>query len=360
MQSGGRDQNASPAHGHGHGQGQQWDQLAQQQYLADQMQQQQAIVNLQQQAQVALLAAQIHHQHRDDITKKQNNHYYHTTLQNNQQYLSLQQQQQRLFALPQQPQTQQASAPGDQREQLAAQVQANLLARNRRQKNLDDAETRARFESIPNTNPTANLRSPYGVGNTARASPFARSDSMWSANSTVPKSENPTPFVPFSRAQNTTSAATVPKPAQATALSALLSRRAQAPVVPEVAEKLAAKVELKSVDTSRVPSTTTTAQVSPVSTTSAKVEEEEAKQVPEATANKPSALGLGRPKTHVSNLSQNRPVRAWSTPSAPTTTGTVPTPRSVSQPATVMHPVRQPLGPPGNMDKLKEENFKSL
>ena len=326
------------------------------------MQQQQAIVSLQQQAQVALLAAQIHHQHRDDITKKQNNHYlqFPTNSHDNQQYMSLQQQQQQLFALPQQPSIQRSHAPSDQREQLAAQVQANLLARNRRQKNLDDAETRARFESIPNTNPTASLRSPYGVGNTARASPFARSDSMWSANSTAPKPENATPFVPFSRAQTTTPAATVPKPAQATALSALLSRRAQAPVVPEVAEKLAAKVELKSVDTSRVPSTTTTAQVSPVSTTSAKVEEEEAKQVPEATANKPSALGLGRPKTHVSNLSQNRPVRAWSTPSAPTTTGTVPTPRSVSQPATVMHPVRQPLGPPGNMDKLKEENFKSL
>jgi hypothetical protein len=331
------------------------------------MQHQQAFVSLQHQAQVALLAAQIHHQHQDDITKKQD-HYNQANLQHNQQYMSLlqqhqQQQQQRLFALLEQsPPGQHYPSPSGQREQLAAQVQANYLARSTRQKNLDDAETRARFESIPNTSPSASLRSPYGVENTARASPFARSDSMWSANSTAPKNENTTSFGQFSRPQNTATTvpqSQVPKPSQGTALSALLSRRAQAPIVSELSEKPTINVELKSVDTSRVPSTTTTAQVSPVSTTSAKVDEE---QVPEP-ATKPSALGLGRPKTHVSDLSLNRPVRAWSTPSAPTTTAATvptPTPRSVSQPATVMHPVRQPVGPPGNMERLKEENFKSL
>jgi hypothetical protein len=289
--------------------------------------------------------------------------------------MSIQQQQQRLFALQQSQIQQSYLTPSDQRDQLAAQVQANLLARTRRQKNLDDAETRARFESVPNT--TSNLRSPFGTENTARVSPFARGDSMWSASPATPSTpsggieQNTASFGHFSRqigapqGQSTrapiqTQAGQAPKTAQGpgtSSLSALLSRRGQ----PASSTDLARDT---SVQAARAPLAANPIQSSPTALTpndsGDKPEAQDARSVQDATTAIRS-LGLGRPKTNVSNLAAQRPTRAWSTPANPTSVAST-APRSASQPITsaAVHAVRQPFGPPGNMDRLKEENFKSL
>ena len=111
--------------------------------------------------------------------------------------------------------------------------------------------------------------------------------------------------------------------------------------------------EAYSTESSRTTSATTTVLASPT-----QISEKDAESEKPETAIK--ALGLGRP-----NIQQNRPVRAWSTPSGTATSTAIntpiPTPRSASQPInTAVHAVRQPFGPPGNMEKLKEENFKSM
>ena len=315
---------------------------------------------IQNQARLALLAAQLQQQQ----DKHSQDQYY------KQQQQTIQQQQQRLFALSnqQQQQQQQQQLPVSQpqqsveRERLAAQVQANLLARTTRQKNLDDAETRARFESIPNT-PT-NLRSPFGADNTARVSPFARPDSMWGAgptatktSTTTGKGENaPISFSQFrsqatipSVQQQPSTQTTQVKPSQG--LSALLARRGQ--VQAPITTKDNSVDEVYSTESSRATLISTTALATPTSLLSDKDTDEKTEPT-----NTIKALGLGRP----AHLSQ-RPVRAWSTPSGASTaiSTPIPTPRSASQPlTTAVHAIRQPFGPPGNIDKLKEENFKSM
>jgi len=323
-----RDQNISPIpHGYGHNQRAQQD-------LFRQMQQEQ-YTSLQHQARLALIAAQLQQQ--------QEKHSLEQFLKQQ----TIQQQQQRLFAINQQ------QAPIE-RERLAAQVQANLLARTTRQKNLDDAETRARFESVPNT-PT-NLRSPFGVENTARVSPFARPDSMWSATTPVTvKAEvtsTPSTFSQFRPQPAPTPSVRQQAPTKPTGLSAILSRRGQ-PQVPSLTNDKPTD-EVYSTESSRTTSATTTVLASPTQISEKDAESEK----PETTAIK--ALGLGRP-----NIQHNRPLRAWSTPSGTATSTAIntpiPTPRSASQPInTAVHAVRQPFGPPGNMEKLKEENFKSM
>jgi hypothetical protein len=297
--------------------------------------QQEQYTALQHQAKLALLAAQLQQQQE----KQSLDQYYKQQ--------TIQQQQQRLFAINQ-PQ------PPIERERLAAQVQANLLARTTRQKNLDDAETRARFESVPNT-PT-NLRSPFGVENTARVSPFARPDSMWSATTPVTvKSEvtsTPSTFSQFRQQPASTPSVQQQPPTRSQGLSAILSRRGQAQIPVLTNDKLTD--ELYSTESSRTTSATTTVLDSPTLISEKDAESEKA----ETTAVK--ALGLGRP-----NAQLNRPVRAWSTPSGTADSTAIntpiPTPRSASQPInTAVHAVRQPFGPPGNMEKLKEENFKSM
>jgi hypothetical protein len=307
----------------------------------------------------------------DEYVKKSHDPYY-----NQSHHMSVQQQQQRLFALQQSQIQQGYLTPSDHRDQLAAQVQANLLARTRRQKNLDDAETRARFESVPNT--TSNLRSPFGTENAARVSPFARGDSMWSASPATPSTpsggneqSNAVSFGQFSRqvsapqsqptrAPVPNQAGQAPKTAQGpgtSSLSALLSRRGQ----PASSTDL---VRDTSVQATRAPLAANPIQSSPTALTpndsGDKPEAKDARSVQDATTAIRS-LGLGRPKTNASNLAAQRPTRAWSTPANPTSVPTT-APRSVSQPNTssAVHAVRQPFGPPGNMDRLKEENFKSL
>jgi hypothetical protein len=322
-----RDQNISPPipHGYGHNQRTQQD-------LYRQMQQEQ-YTSLQHQARLALLAAQLQQQQEKHALEQ-----YHKQQ-------TIQQQQQRLFAIHQQ-------QPPVERERLAAQVQANLLARTTRQKNLDDAETRARFESVPNT-PT-NLRSPFGVENTARVSPFARPDSMWSATTPVTvKAEvtsTPSTFSQFRPQPASTPSVQQQAPTKPQGLSAILSRRGLAQVPTLTNDK---PDEVYSTESSRTTSATTTLLASPT-----QISEKDTEEKPESAAIK--ALGLGRP-----NNQQNRPVRAWSTPSGTATSTAIntpiPTPRSASQPVnTAVHAVRQPFGPPGNMEKLKEENFKSM
>lgn len=324
-----RDQNISPPipHGYGHTQRNQQD-------LFRQMQQEQ-YTSLQHQARLALLAAQLQQQQ-----EKHSLEQYHKQQ-------TIQQQQQRLFAIhPQQPHI--------ERERLAAQVQANLLARTTRQKNLDDAETRARFESVPNT--PANLRSPFGVENTARASPFARPDSMWSATTPVTikaaVASTSSTFSQFRPQPAPTPSVQHQAQTKPQGLSAILSRRGQ-PQVPTLANNRPTD-EVRSTESSRTTSATTTVLASPtqISEKDAELEKPETKAI--------KALGIGRP-----NNLQNRPVRAWSTPSGTATSTAIntpiPTPRSASQPInTAVYAVRQPFGPPGNIEKLKEENFKSM
>jgi hypothetical protein len=350
-----RDQNISPQiHGQGYAHGHNQQQHHNQRTNPDlfRQMQQSDYISLQHQARLALLAAQLQQQqekHSQDL-------YY-------QQQQQQQQQQQRLFATHQQLPIQ----PQAERERLAAQVQANLLARTTRQKNLDDAETRARFESVPNT--TTNLRSPFGAENTARVSPFARPDSMWSATTPLPAKVEVTPST-FSQFRPSAGPSPVQQQAptpqgqvkSSQGLSALLARRnnTQTPILTN--DKTSSEAEVYSTESSRTTSTITTALASPTSILEKEKEQEPEKAEPATTI---KALGLGRP-----NLPSIRPVRAWSTPSGTTTTTTststaintpLPTPRSVSQPVhTAVHAIRQPFGPPGNIEKLKEENFKSM
>lgn len=340
---------------------------------------------LQQKAQESIRAAMSHSQQYDlaqrgqlEIQRLQQQQYLHQQQEHQQQHSHF-------LPSPAAQPLQQFASPSDQRTQLAAQVHANLAARNRRQQDLADPETRARFESVPEAGDA--LRSPFTVTGRSEvapptrlpALPFVAQDFTWSAfsssRSTQPQAETPVQTQTQSQAQSNATApapgsafgrfshvptSSVSKPQSTTSLTNLLGRRAQTQPAAPVDE-----TDLPSTESSK---TNTTAQTSPVSSTTSEFEAGRA-QISDPTLQTPATvqgtLGLGRPRTNVSALAgAHKPVRAWSSPSlhpqTPANGVLASTPRSASQPSAGFQAIRQPFGPPGDMVKLKEENFKAL
>lgn len=273
------------------------------------------------------------------------------------------------------------ASASDQRNHLAAQVQANLLARTRRQKNLDDAETRARFEAAPNINKDQSSPHQATQAPLSRAAVQSKStENLWGGGPGKPFTPEVSPATFSSRFAPTDSTEKLWKnePAK-TSTSAFTSRfgsRAQVQPGSQLSSAHSSTDALSnhnhmrhsSEDTASTDTelsrADTTAQTSPKSTESG-FENDDKLAIPIGVKPSPGlGLGLGRP------------ARAWSTPALSASSANVDAgqsqPRSTSYTAggggagtgagagpTVVV-IRQPFGPPGNAEKLKEENFKTL
>ena len=215
----------------------------------------------------------------------------------------------------------------DQRNALAAQVQANMHARTNRSRPMspNDADLRARFESVPNTVPNKtpqldNLRSPHPDGSWRSFSPSMRG---------TPKSS-----AEYSPAHGSRFGSRLDGPS----LSAFLARR-------RATDESSHSGESDVSGQTDAMSKATTAQTSP----NVSIFEDKPGQ---------NILGHGRP-TNV-----NVAPRAWTAPSQTTNTvsgfGVTRTPRAASHAGSSRTiTVRQPFGPPGEANELGEKNFQS-
>lgn len=268
------------------------------------------------------------------------------------------------------PATASASASG-QRNQLAAQVQANLLARTRRQNNLDDAETRARFEAAPNVNREREREQSQGRSTSASTLQPSRPPSHPFAPLPLPAASSSS----WRTGSNDFVKAPTPPSVPAvgpTRVSAPTSRFASAPTPTRGTSGASSSSDSLRASTedlyySGFSTEPTTAQTSPKSFASDVVNDKDTGA--DADAKTPSApsIGLGRPLSVSSaspSASASARLRAWSTPLA-TTAPLVPQQqaRGTSYPgasSSSVIVVRQPFGPPGNAAELQEKNFKAV
>lgn len=251
-----------------------------------------------------------------------------------------------------------ATASG-QRNALAAQVQANLLARtNRPNRQLDDSDIRARFESAPNSG--TGVKDKYVTPQMASkaafdpASPY--SDGIWkspnyfAAATTLPKISPQGP-------PRDSATATTATPGSGSRLPSFLSKR-------QATEDATAASEGE-VTTATSGSREGSAQTSPVSASSSgsrKNASGNEAAVPTTGGNAAqAALGVGRPDGKAAQQ------RATTTPTPQPATKALnhlaATPRAASYagPGVVVRAfaVRQPYGPPGEAKELGEKNFQS-
>lgn len=238
------------------------------------------------------------------------------------------------YAYHEQPQKTTPHSAIEQRSALAAQVQANLLARANRSRNgpVDEQDVRARFESAPNTSHSYTtpqttskpvfepIRSPFGDW---------RSSTQNTPITSAPARPTPTQANRFTTSQGDS-------------LSTFLARRRATDE-----SSLSSESEFTSLSTEMTPnhSKADTAQTSP---NPSLYNDERAKAQ--------AVLGMGRPST------VNSKDRASTVPI--TTIGNTAasaTPRSASFGGISARTfvIRQPLGPPGEAKDLGDKNFAS-